>query len=91
MWFINQVAAQILRDTYGYTLRTGIPSTPIRGEWCGTESPKTLRRLPQHVRLPRYQLTAEQVIELELLPNEEAIKAYVEAVGKDRFPRPSDA
>lgn len=81
MWFINQVAAQILRDQYGYNLRAYTEKNAVRGMWSTTGGDKELYRLDPFHRKPLYQLTPEQVLTLQLLPTKEAEFVYVATEG----------
>lgn len=81
MWFINQVAAQILRDHHGYTLRAYPKNVGVRGMWTTTGGDKELYRLDPFHRKPLYQLTPDQVLTLQLLPTKEAERVYVISEG----------
>lgn len=80
-WFINCVAAQLLYQNHGIKGHVTIGHVPLfQGNYWYDFETNRLRRHPNMVRQPKYQLAPDDVLALILMP-EEARDAYIEAAG----------
>lgn len=83
-WFVNCIAAQILKDEYNvpvqlYFLNRYTPQ--LQGRFWYDFKTKRLIRIDERVRAPKYQLHVNDVLALMVLPTQEAVDAYVEQYG----------
>lgn len=89
-WYINCVAAQILKDKHGFTCSKAVCSGRYYISF-ETDTPR-LYQHPSYVRQPRYQVGLDHVWALMLIPTNEARNEYISSVQVDTLKEsPSDS
>lgn len=78
-YYIDGDDAFELMEKHGYEYYSITQSTIERKYTVGSFSTKRLIRLDHFQRIPRMRITADQVLQLSLLPNEEARTALTDA------------
>lgn len=81
-WYVNCIAAQILRDEYKVPVQSFFSKTSrLQGRYWYHFETSRLIRIDDRLRIPKYQLNVNDVLAIMLLPTKEAVDAYVEEYG----------
>lgn len=86
-WYVNCIAAQELFEKHNFILGLyrglNVTNTRLMGNYYVDFSRNRLIVHDSFVRTPRLQLTANQVLELKLLPDDECREVYLKVLKEE--------